>query len=107
MTAPAAVNTAIKTYRIRTIVILCCCVVLGVWALITGIPALIYSYRVSKSLAVGDFAAAARASRRTRMLNWISAGLILLPFVAAFAFAYAVDRYSIVKIPGGHTIYRP
>ena len=95
MTAPIAINTAIKTYRIRTIVILCCCAVLGWWALVTGIPALIYSLRISGSVAAGDFAAAARASRRTRMLNRISVGLILLPFaVMLAAFAYGFISYS-------------
>lgn len=75
---PAPPGATIKTYRTQAIIILLCCILFGILPLITGIPALVYSTRVTESIARGDFAKAVDASRKARTLCWISLGLILL-----------------------------
>jgi Interferon-induced transmembrane protein len=71
----------IKTYRTQAVIVLLCCILFGILPLITGIPALIYSTRVTENITRGDFAKAVEASRRARMLCWISLGIILLMLV--------------------------
>jgi Interferon-induced transmembrane protein len=68
----------IKTYRTQAIIVLVCSVLFSLLALITSIPALVYSNRVTESLARGDFARAMEASRRTRVLCWLSVGIIVV-----------------------------
>lgn len=78
---PPQSAATIKTYRTQAVIVLLCCVLFGILPLITGIPALIYSTRVTENITRGDFAKAVEASRRARMLCWISLGIILLMLV--------------------------
>lgn len=65
--APAAGET-IETYLAPAILVtLCCCVPLG-------IPAIVFAAGVSSKLAAGDLAAAREASRRAKLFCWLSFG---------------------------------
>jgi Interferon-induced transmembrane protein len=68
----------IKTYRTQAIIVLVCSFLFSLLALITAVPALVYSNRVTESVARGDFARAMEASRRTRVLCWLSVGIIVV-----------------------------
>ena len=49
---PPQPTASIKTYRAQAVTILLCCILFGILPLITGIPALIYSSRVTESISV-------------------------------------------------------
>ena len=92
--------TAIKTYRTQAIIIVVCSVLFGLLGLITGIPALIYSTRVTESLSRGDFMQAVNASRRARVLCWISVGIIALVWLIIIIAAVASGHNSNVTNTG-------
>ena len=92
--------TAIKTYRTQAIIIVVCSVLFGLLGLITGIPALIYSTRVTESLSRGDSMQAVNASRRARVLCWISVGIIALVWLIIIIAAVASGHNSNVTNTG-------
>lgn len=97
---PQQPTASIKTYRAQAVIILLCCILFGFLPLITGVPALIYSSRVTESISRGDFAKAVESSRRARMLCWISLGLILLVLVIIIAIAAAAASHSGTGVTG-------
>ena len=66
----------IKNYRTQAIVTLILSILFCWFGLATGIPALIYSTRVTESIGRGDYPRAVDASRKARLLSWISVGII-------------------------------
>jgi hypothetical protein len=66
----------IKNYRTQAIVTVVLSVLFCWFGLATGIPALIYSTRVTESVGRGDYARAVDSSRKARLLSWISVGII-------------------------------
>jgi hypothetical protein len=66
----------IKNYRTQAIVTVVLSVLFCWFGLATGIPALIYSTRVTESAGRGDYARAVDSSRKARLLSWISVGII-------------------------------
>jgi uncharacterized membrane protein len=71
----------INNYRTQAIIAIVCAVLFCWLALATGIPALVYSSRVGESLARGDFARAADASRRAKTLSFVTYGIAALALV--------------------------
>ena len=71
----------IKNYRTQSIVTLIASILFCWFGLATAIPALIYSTRVTESIARGDYARAVDASRKARLLSWIAVGIIAFAWV--------------------------
>ena len=71
----------IKNYRTQSIVTLILSIFFCWFGLATAIPALIYSTRVTESIARGDYARAVDASRKARLLSWIAVGIIAFVWV--------------------------
>ena len=67
------------TYLVQAII---CAVLFNV---VTGIVAIVYSVRVNRKLAVGDWDGAAQASRRARTWCWVSFVIFLVFLLLIFS----------------------
>lgn len=70
--APGAAGPQVPNYLVQSILVtLCCCLPLGV-------VAIIFAAQVNTKLAQGDMAGALDASQKAKMFSWIAFGLGLL-----------------------------
>lgn len=75
---PPYTGPAVPNYLVQSIIVtLCCCLPLGV-------VAIIFAAQVNTKLAAGDIAGAQEASSKAKMFCWISFGLGIAAIIISF-----------------------
>ena len=92
--APAATGPQIPNYLVQSILVtLCCCLPLGV-------VAIIFAAQVNTKLAQGDLAGAMDASQKAKLFCWIALGLGLVAILISVVFNGALLMQTIREANG-------